>query len=125
MFPVVVLNSLLTNSPVSAEQPIAASGILTVSGTRLWSESEVVELIGALTDAAHEAVETAAGEAAKAAAIASLQSQAAALSEAARWEREYKNLKSNSVKTAWTVGAVSFSVGAFVGVSAVFFFMRR
>jgi xanthine/uracil/vitamin C permease (AzgA family) len=85
----------------------------------------VDELIDALTDAAHEAVEAAAGEAAKAAAIASVQSQAAALSEAAKWEREYKNLKSNSMKTAWTVGAVSFSVGAFVGVSAVVFFMRR
>jgi hypothetical protein len=99
---------------VFAEQPIAASSILTENETRLWSESEVDELIDALTDAAHEAIETAAGEAAKAAAVASLQSQAAALAAASLWEKKYNDAKKNNVKNIVIASLSCFALGAVV-----------
>jgi hypothetical protein len=62
------------------------------SGTRLYSEYEVDTLIEDLTEAAVEAIEQAAGEAAKAAALASLEREAAAVREARRRQEENRRL---------------------------------
>jgi hypothetical protein len=53
-----------------------------------------------LTGAAHEAIEQAAAEAARAAALASLEREAAAMREAQRLQGENSRLKQSRVKTA-------------------------
>jgi hypothetical protein len=72
-------------------------------------------LIDDLSEAAHEAIEQAAGEAAKAATIAALENQAKAFAEIARLQKERKEMKRNRVKNAVIVGLVSFVIGSAVG----------
>ena len=63
------------------------------NGMKLYSDFEIDILIDDITEAALEAIEQAAGEAAKAAALAMLEREAAALREAQRWRIEAdKNL---------------------------------
>jgi hypothetical protein len=85
------------------------------SGTRLFSESEVDTLIDDLTGAAVEAIEQAAGEAAKAAALASLEREAAAVREAQRLQEENRQLQQSRVKTAIVAGVVCFFGGLAMG----------
>ena len=98
---------------------------------RRYSDSEVDLLIDDLTEAALEAIEQAAGEAAKAAALAMLEREATALREAAkqhdeaqRWRLEAEaNLqaiteaKKAGRKNAIIAGLVCFLGGLFIGVS--------
>jgi hypothetical protein len=89
------------------------------SGTRRYSESEVDTLIEDLTGAAHEAIEQAAGEAAKAAALASLEREAAAIREAQRLQGENSRLKQIRVKTAVITGLICFFGGLAVGAGSI------
>jgi hypothetical protein len=123
--PVVILSSLLMNSPLFAELPITGLNTLTESGMRQWSESEVDELIDELTEAAHEAIEAAAGEAAKAAALASLQSQAASLAAAAQWERRYNDVKKSNVKNIGIASLSCFVLGAVVSSTTILIIRGR
>jgi hypothetical protein len=79
-------------------------------GTPLWSESEVDALIEDLTTAAEEAIAKAAGEAAKAASIASLEREAKALAD-------LRKAKKSKLKTALITGAVCFFGGVTIGVT--------
>jgi hypothetical protein len=72
-------------------------------------------LIEDLTGAAHEAIEQAAAEAAKAAALASLEREAAAIREAQRLQGENSRLKQSRVKTAVVTGAICFFGGIALG----------
>jgi hypothetical protein len=72
-------------------------------------------LIEDLTVAAVEAIEQAAGDAAKAAALASVEREAAAVREAARLQDENSRLKQSRVKAAVITGAVCFFGGLAVG----------
>jgi hypothetical protein len=92
------------------------------SGTKRYSEYEVDTLIEDLTGAAHEAIEQAAAEAAKAAALASLereaslvQAQALAIREAQRLQGENSRLKQSRIKTAVITGVICFFGGLAVG----------
>jgi hypothetical protein len=85
------------------------------SGMRQYSESEVDTLIEDLTTAAHEAIEKAAAEAARAAALASLDREMAALSEAQRLHSENSQLKKSRVKTAVVTGFICFFGGLAIG----------
>jgi hypothetical protein len=85
------------------------------SGTRRFSESEVDILIEDLTMAAVEAIEQAAGEAAKAAALASLEREAAAVREARRLQGENRRLQQSRVKTAIMTGVICFFGGLAIG----------
>jgi len=92
-------------------------------GTRLYTDSEVETLIEEISEAALEAIEQAAGEAAKAAVIASLEREAAALREAQRWRIEaeirqetIKATKKAGTKNAVIVGLVCFLGGLAVGI---------
>ena len=76
-------------------------------------------LIEDLTGAAHEAIEQAAAEAARAAALASLERELAAVSEAQRLQGENSRLKQNRVKTAVITGAVCFFGGLAAGACGV------
>jgi len=58
---------------------------LSEGGTRFYSDLEVSEMIDEISEAALEAIEQAAGEAAKAAVLSVIEREAAALREAAQW----------------------------------------
>jgi anti-sigma factor RsiW len=73
-------------------------------------------LIEDLTVAAHEAIEQAAAEVARAAALASLEREAAVLIEARKWEREYRKTKRRGITVAVITGAVCFTSGLVTGL---------
>jgi hypothetical protein len=119
----VILVSFLTAFPVYGEQPIVLPKNLTESGTRLFSEFEVDLLIDDLTGAAVEAIEQAAAEAAKAAAVAGVeregtlvQERAAALREAKHWKAEYSTAKGRGVKNMVITGVVCLLGGLAIGI---------
>jgi hypothetical protein len=89
------------------------------SGMRRYSELEVDTLIEDLTGAAHEAIEKAAAEAAKAAALASLEREAIAIREAQRLQGENSRLRQSRVKTAVVTGVVCFFGGLAFGAGGV------
>jgi hypothetical protein len=76
-------------------------------------------MIEELTEAAEEAIETAAAEAAKAAVMASLEREAAAIREAQQWRGEYGALKSKSFKNAAITGVICFLSGFALGAGSV------
>jgi len=126
----VILLSLLTTSPVYAEQPIGQQPNLTGSGTRLYSEYEIDLLIEALTEAAHEEIQKAAAEAAKEAVLSVIEREAAAMreatlqqAEALRWRLEaerqmkaVKEAKRAGIKNAIIAGAACLLSGLVLGV---------
>jgi hypothetical protein len=84
-----------------------------------YTESEVNTLIEDLTVAAKEAIEQAAAEAARAAALASLEREAAAIRETQRLQGENSLLKQSRVKTAVVTGVVCFFGGLAVGAGSI------
>ena len=119
--------------PAFGEQPMGRLESLSESGMKRYSDSEVDLLIDDLTGAALDAIEQAAGEAAKAAALAMLEREAAALREAARqlgeaqrWQLEAESslkaiaaAKRAGVKNAVLAGAVCFIGGLAVGAGGI------
>jgi hypothetical protein len=118
---IVILMSFLTGFPVFGEPPTTPSMTSEENGTRQYSESEVDclakldLLIEDLTGAAHEAIEQAAAEAARAAALASLEREAAAIREAQRLYGENSRLRQGRVKTAIVTGVICFFGGLAIG----------
>jgi hypothetical protein len=76
-------------------------------------------LIEDLTRAAHEAIEKAAAEAARAAALASLEREAAAIREARHLQGENSRLKQSRVKAAVVTGVICFFGGMAVGAGGI------
>jgi hypothetical protein len=76
-------------------------------------------LIEDLSEAAEEAIERAAGEVARAAALASLEREVAAIREAARLREENSGLKRGKVKTAVVTGVICFFGGLVVGAGSI------
>jgi hypothetical protein len=72
-------------------------------------------MIDELTEAAEEAIETAAAEAAKAAAMASVEREAAAIREAQQWRGEYQAMRKKAVKAAVITGVVCLLSGVIAG----------
>ena len=89
------------------------------SGMRRYSEYEVDTLIEDLTGSAREAIEQAAAEAARAAALASLEREAAAIREAQRLQGENSRLKQSRIKAAVITGVVCFFCGLAVGAGGI------
>jgi hypothetical protein len=90
---------------------------------RLYSDLEIDLLIDDLTVAALEAIEQAAGEAARVALLASLEREAAALSEAShqqaealQWHSQAESVKRNGIRNAIITGAVCFLGGLVTGI---------
>ena len=75
---------------------------MTESGMKYWSDLEIELLIEEISDAAHEAIEQAASEAARAAILASLDRETAAIREAQHWriEAELRQQALTDVKKA-------------------------
>jgi hypothetical protein len=93
---------------------------------RLYSDLEVDTLIDELTVAAYEAIEQAAGEAAKAAILAGLERETAALHKMQRWRKEAEikqqtitETKRAGVKNAVIAGLICFVGGFALGVGGV------
>jgi hypothetical protein len=105
--------------PVYGEPLITQTQNSGGSGMRLFSESEVDTLIDDLTGAAHEAIEQAAAGAARAAALALLEREAAAIQEAQRLRRENSRLKQSRVTAAVVTGLVCFFGGLTLGAGGV------
>ncbi|MDR0908728.1 MAG: ABC transporter permease [Spirochaetaceae bacterium] len=96
---------------------------------RLYSEFEVDTLIAELTEAAEEAIDKAAGEAARVATLAGLEREAAALARekaalererlaldlAGDWQKKFAFEKKEKIKISIITGVVSFAIGALVG----------
>jgi hypothetical protein len=105
--------------PVYGEPPTTRTLNSAESGMKRYSELEVDTLIEDLTGAAHEAIEQAAAEAARAAALASLEREAAAMREAQRLQGENSRLKKSRVKTAIVTGVICFFGGLAVGAGGI------
>jgi hypothetical protein len=105
--------------PAFGGPPITPPPTSSESGTRLYNEFEVDTLIEDLTGAAAEAIEQAAAEAARAATLAFLEREAAAIREAQRLQGENGRLKQSRVKTAIVTGVVCFFGGLAVGAGGI------
>jgi hypothetical protein len=106
------------NSEESGTRQYVQSGEAGLPGKNaehFYTEFEVDTLIEDLTTAAVEAIEQAAGEAAKAAALASLEREAAAVREAAQLRGENSRLKQNRAKAAVITGVICFFSGFAIG----------
>jgi hypothetical protein len=90
---------------------------------KFWSDTEVDLLIDDISEAAYEAIEQAAAEGARAAALAALEREAAALREAQRWRIEAElrqqiiaETKKAGVKNAVITGLACLLGGLALGV---------
>jgi len=104
---VVILMSFLKfpmyAEPLTEQQQNSSEG-----GTKFYSDLEVETLIDEISEAALEAIEQAAGEAAKAAVLSVIEREAAALHEAEQWriQAEINALAVTEAKKAGTKNAV-------------------
>ena len=109
--------------PIFAEPPMEQQTNLSESETRFYSDLEVELLIDDLTVIALEAIEQAAGEAARAAFLQSLEREAEAIREAARQQAEAQRLRSEAeilrragIRNNVLIGVLCFIGGLAVGV---------
>jgi hypothetical protein len=114
----IVLLLSFWRSPAYGGPPTMPPLTSSESGTRRFSELEVDTLIEDLTMAAVEAIEQAAGEAARAEALASLEREATAVREARRLQEENRRLQQSRVKTAMVTGVACFLGGLAIGAGA-------
>ena len=114
MLSIVILLSFL-KFPVSGEPLTGQLPNLTENETRLYNEYELIKLIDELTEAAYEAIDMAAAEAARAAVIASIEREMAALQEMQKWRNEAAALKQSKIKTAIITGLICFLTGLTTG----------
>lgn len=112
----VILLSFL-NLPMFGEEPMKQSENLSENETSYLTSSEVELLIDDLSLAAKEAIEKAAAEAAKAAALEMLEREAVAIREAQHWKAETELAKKAGIKNAVFVGAICFIGGLALGVT--------
>ncbi|MDR2728889.1 MAG: hypothetical protein LBB56_07130, partial [Chitinispirillales bacterium] len=87
MLSAVILLSFL-KFPIFAEPLTERPQSLTENEMKLYSDLEVDILIDDISEAAYEAIEQAAAEASRAAALAALEREGAAIREAQRWRLE-------------------------------------
>ena len=95
---------------------------MTENSTRYYTNSEIDLLIGEISEAAHDAIEKAAGEAARAAFLESVEREAMSLREAAyqqaealRWKME-ADVSKKETKAAIKTGRKNTIIGAAIGV---------
>jgi len=89
---------------------------LSKSETNYYTDLEVELLIDELTVIALEAIEQAAGEAARAAFLQSLEREAEAIREAQKWRSEAEMLKRVGIRNAVISGIVCFAGGLIIGI---------
>ena len=125
-------------SPVFGEPLMEPPLSLSESGTRRYSDLEVITLIDEISEAALAAIEQAAAESAKASALAAIEREAAAIREAAhqqaealRWRLEAEThskavstAKRAGVRNAIITGVICFLGGFAIGVGGVILMSR-
>ena len=109
----------LMSFPAHAERPMRENGGLRQSGKNSYSAEEVHTLINELTESAKEEIEKAAAEAAKAAALASIEREAAAIAEARKWKKEYQAAKTDGIKNVLLAVALCLIGGFALGAGTV------
>ena len=126
---VLLMNFLIF--PMYAEQPMEQQTNLSESETRFYSDLEVDLLIDDLTVIALEAIEQAAGEAARAAFLQSLEREAEAMREAARQQAENLRLRSEAeilrragIKNNILIGVLCFIGGLAIGAVGTILIIR-
>jgi len=82
---------------------------------RFWSDLEVELLIDEISEAALEAIEQAAGEAARAAVLAMLEREAAALRESQHWRLEAE-MNLQAIQAAKQAGRKNTVLAVLIGV---------
>ena len=112
---IVLLMSCL-KFPLFAEPLTELPQSLNENETRYYTDLEIDLLIDDLTAAALEAIEQAAGEAARAAFLQSLEREAAALHEAQHWRNETEILRKAGIRNNVLIGVICFVGGLVVGV---------
>ena len=111
---IVILLSFL-RFPVFAEQQTTQPPSLSEGGMRFYSDSEIDLLIDDISEIAKKAIERAAAEAARAAALAAVEREAAALREAERWRMQAEfNLR--EIEAAKKTGRKNTLLAALIGV---------
>jgi malate/lactate dehydrogenase len=95
---------------------------------KFWSDLEVDTLIDEISQAAYEAIEQAAGEAARAAALAALEREVVLSREVYRWKTEAEthkkalgDMKKAGRKNAIIVGLVFFLGGLAAGIGGTIY----
>jgi hypothetical protein len=78
-------------------------------------------LINEFTESAKEEIEKAAAEAAKAAALASIEREAAAIAEARKWQKEYQTAKTDGIKNMLLAGALCLIGGFALGAGTMIY----
>jgi hypothetical protein len=78
-------------------------------------------LINEFTESAKEEIEKAAAEAAKAAALASIEREAVAIAEARKWQKEYQDAKKDNIKNALIAGALCLIGGFALGAGTIIY----
>ena len=119
---------LLTTFPLYAQAPTDRPESLTGNLSGYYSGLEVEKLIEEISGAAHEAIENAAGEAAKAAFIECAGREAAAYYEAERYRLEVETLKTsqkNTRKNILITGVICLLSGLTLGAGGVLLFGGR
>ncbi|AEF83468.1 hypothetical protein [Leadbettera azotonutricia] len=86
---------------------------------RQYSELEIDTLIEDLTTAAEEAIEQAAAEAAKAAALASIERESRAIAENHQWRGKYETARKQGIKNAVITGVICFISGLAIGAGTI------
>jgi len=117
--------------PIFAEPPMEQQTNLSESETRYYSDLEVELLIDDLTVIALEAIEQAAGEAARAAFLQSLEREAEAMREASRQQAEVQRLRSETeilrragIRNNVLIGVLCFIGGLAVGAVGTILIIR-
>ena len=115
----ILLNCLM--SPVYGEPPTMQPENSTRNETKRYSDSEIDLLIEDLTVAAHEAIEQATAEGARAAALALLEREAEALQAQAALAHEVEQLKNevDAAKRAGVKNAIIAGLACLIGGMAV------
>jgi len=111
----IVLLMIFLKYPMFAEQQTELPPNLHEKETRLYSDSEVESLIDEISAAAIEAIDQAAGEAAKAAILSVLEREAEALREAEKW-RIQADINALAVKQAKKSGVKNTIIAALIGI---------
>jgi len=111
----IVLLMIFLKFPMYAEQQTEPPPNSSEKETRLYSDSEIEFLIDEISAAALEAIDQAAGEAAKAAALSVIEREAEALREAAKWKNQAE-INALAVKEAKKAGVKNTVIAALLGI---------
>ena len=116
----VVLLMTFLKFPMYAEPQTEQLPNSSENETKRYSDLEVRELIDEISEAALEAIEQAAGEAAKAAVLSVLEREALALREAEQW-RIQADINALAFKEAKKQGVKNTIIGVLLGIVGGFF----